>query len=447
MEKYDVLFIGAGQAAWNGAIPMAQKGLRVLVIEKDKFGGVCSNRGCNAKILLDRPFLLKHITDQMQGRVFENQLTVNWADLMAVKQQVIGAQDANNRNKLIRNGVTVIRGEAKFIDNQTVQVHDTDYTADKIVIAAGTRPHQLTIVGNEYLHFSDDFLDLPEMPTRLTLIGGGLVATELASISAEAGAKVTMIVRDAQLLKGFYEKYVTTVTAALQALGVEILYQTTPSKIDQTDDGLVITTNNQQLSPVDYIVDATGRTSNADQLGLENTDVICDENGWVKVNAYLQTNVPQIYATGDVTNHQQPDITPVAAFESKYLGHVFTHEIDTPIVYPIVPRVVFTIPRLAQFGVMPVGTISDGVDENGHTIKQLPSQNDWFKLIQNETASEITLVYDQAGYLIGAAAVGYAAEDEINGLLPYAQLKMDRQAMDQFVWLFPTLQYMTSRNV
>jgi len=447
MSKFDVLFIGSGQGAWNGAIPMAQKGLNVAVIEEDKFGGVCSNRGCNAKILLDRPFLLKHLTDGMVGRVFNNELTTNWPDLMKVKQEIIGQQDHNNRTKLEKNSVTVIKGHAEFKDNQTVVVAGDEYQADKIVIAAGTRAHHLDIPGAELFKTSDDFLDMPDMPDKITLIGGGLIAVELASISAEAGANVTILVRGQQILKDFYPNYVARMADVLTKQGVKIIYGSALEQAEQTVQGIVLTANGEKLPGTDYVVDATGRKSNADKLGLENTDVQVDENGWIVVDEFLHTTVPNIYATGDVTNHHQPDITPVAAFESKYLGHVFTGETTEAIAYPYIPRVAFTIPRIAQFGTMPVGLVVDGVDEAGHQVKILPSSGDWFKLLQNETEGEITLVYGDDNLLIGAAAIGYEAEDEINGLLPYAQLKMDRQAMDQFVWLFPSLQYMTSRNV
>jgi glutathione reductase (NADPH) len=109
-KMFDVLFIGSGQGAWNGAIPMSQMGLKVAVVESGQFGGVCTNRGCNAKITLDQPVELVQTIRQLQGRGFDTVPTINWPDLMAHKQEVIGKLAESNKQKLIDAGVTVIIG-------------------------------------------------------------------------------------------------------------------------------------------------------------------------------------------------------------------------------------------------------------------------------------------------------------------------------------------------
>ncbi len=176
---FDVLFIGSGQAAWNGAIPMSKAGLRVGVIEEGRFGGVCTNRGCNAKITLDRPVELMRQVEQLQGRGFDQLPTLNWHDLMAHKHEVIDGLAYGNEMKLAGAGVTNIIGHATFVDAHTLRVNDKDYTADKIVIATGRVPHRLDIPGKELLHDSTDFLVLEDMPKRLTIIGAGYVAWNL----------------------------------------------------------------------------------------------------------------------------------------------------------------------------------------------------------------------------------------------------------------------------
>lgn len=213
---FDVLFIGSGQGAWNGAIPMSQAGLKVAVIEEGLFGGVCTNRGCNAKITLDKPVELVRTIEQLQGRGFDSVPKINWPDLMAHKHEVIGKLAESNKQKLVDGGVQVIVGHATLLDAKTVKVGDINYHAQKIVLALGQHPHRLDIPGKEYLHDSTDFLSLPQMPKQLTIIGAGYVGMEFASIANAVGASVNVVVDSHQPLRHFYQPYVKRLVADLR---------------------------------------------------------------------------------------------------------------------------------------------------------------------------------------------------------------------------------------
>ncbi|WP_416353483.1 FAD-dependent oxidoreductase [Agrilactobacillus fermenti] len=266
---YDVLFIGSGQGAWNGAIPMSQAGLKVCVVEEGQFGGTCTNRGCNAKITLDRPIELLQQVKQLQGKGFDSIPTINWPDLMAHKHEVIDGLAFSNEQKLSTAGVAIIKGHATFIDDHTLQIADQTVTADKIVIVSGQRPHRLDIPGRELMHDSTDFLVIPEMPQHLTIIGGGYVGMEFASIANAAGAQVTVILRGHQPLKDFYQPHVTQLIATMRAAGITFNYDVNIQAVTQNKNGLTLHGANGFTLDTDYIIDATGRIPNTEALNLD----------------------------------------------------------------------------------------------------------------------------------------------------------------------------------
>lgn len=440
---FDVLFIGSGQAAWNGAIPMSKAGLRVGVIEEGRFGGVCTNRGCNAKITLDRPVELMRQVEQLQGRGFDQLPTLNWHDLMAHKHEVIDGLAYGNEMKLAGAGVTNIIGHATFVDAHTLRVDDKDYTADKIVIATGRVPHRLDIPGKELLHDSTDFLVLEDMPKRLTIIGAGYVGMEFATIANAFGADVTVILRGSRALRDFYAPYVDTVIADLRDRGVKFHYQTSITAATKRGDAIELTGPDGYTHTTDYVVDATGRTAvttdmNWDQIGLEYDPV-----AGITVDDHLETNVPGVYATGDILNKPQPKITPVAIFESQYLAHLFTKETSDAIDYPAIAYTVFTSPRIATVGV----SAAEAEESDQYTVEHFDYQNDWFRQVGNEVHAGVSVVFDRDHQLVGATSVGNDAVETINGLTDLIEAKTTHEQVERLIYIFPSIAHSYMRKV
>lgn len=440
---FDVLFIGSGQGAWNGAIPMSQAGLKVAVVEAGLFGGVCSNRGCNAKITLDKPVELVRNIEQLQGRGFDSVPAINWPDLMAHKHEVIGRLAASNEQKLVKAGVQVIKGHAILTAANTVTVGDTEYTAEKIVLVLGQLPHQLDIPGQAYLHDSTDFMALTQMPQQITIIGAGYVGMEFASITNAAGAKVNVVLRGHQPLHEFYQPYVDRLVVDLRERGVKFFYDQQVESVTETDAGLLLRGANQFALESDYIVDATGREPHLTDSGLENLAIATNQNG-IEVDDHLQTNVPGIYATGDVVDKTQPKITPVAAFESQYLAQLFTGQTTAPIDYPSIATTVFTSPRISQVGISP--TIA-AQSPDQYTVETFEYAADWFHQVQNETTGSLTLVFDQDHILVGAVEFSNEAVDTINGLLEIIELRLTHDQVQRFIYTFPSTQHSYFRKV
>ncbi|WP_252893584.1 FAD-dependent oxidoreductase [Lentilactobacillus senioris] len=305
---FDVLFIGSGQGAYNGAIPMSQAGLKVAVAEEGRFGGVCTNRGCNAKITLDRPVEILRQVEQLQEKGFNGAPILNWEDLMAHKHEVIDGLSESNRMKLVNAGVTILTGHAKFVDDHTVSIDGHHYSSTKIVIVSGQHPHQMEIPGSELFHDSTDFLVTEHLPAKMAIIGGGYVAMESATIANAFGCDVTVILRGGTkvLRGGFYQPYVQKIISDLQSRGVKFNFSESIEQARQTTAGIQLNgTDGYQLT-ADYVLDASGRRPNVQNMDLDRIGLKFDEATGIEVDDHLQTNVPGIYATGGCNSKNGP---------------------------------------------------------------------------------------------------------------------------------------------
>lgn len=429
---YDVLYLGSGHGTFDGAIPLAAKGVKVAVVEGGLIGGTCPNRGCNAKITLDAPVALQRQLAALNP-VITGDTTINWSANMAHKHEVIDGLPDFIGGLLKDNGVEVITGYGKLTAAHSVQVGDQTYTADKIVIATGLHSHRLAIPGSELAHDSEDFLNLTNLPARMTVIGGGYIALELATIANAAGSDVTILLRGQQALRQFHQPFVETVLSDLTDRGVQILRDTQVTALKQADDALQVVTDTQGTLETDWVLDATGRDPNTQNLGLEDVGVAYTDHG-ITVNDHLQTSVPNIYASGDVIDKEQPKLTPTAIFESMYLSQTFAGETTEPIDYPAIPTMVFTSPRLAQVGVSVAQAQKDGA-----TVETNHVPDDWYRQVGKESQGDNALIFDAEHHLIGATEVSEQAADVINTLLPAIEFQYGPAEIGRLVHLFPTI--------
>ncbi|MBU5274376.1 NAD(P)/FAD-dependent oxidoreductase [Levilactobacillus brevis] len=429
---YDVLYLGSGHGTFDGAIPLAAKGVKVAVVEGGLIGGTCPNRGCNAKITLDAPVALQRQLAALNP-VITGDATINWSANMAHKHEVIDGLPDFIGGLLKDNGVEVITGYGKLTAAHSVQVGDQTYTADKIVLATGLHSHRLAIPGSELAHDSEDFLNLTSLPARMTVIGGGYIALELATIANAAGSDVTILLRGQQALRQFHQPFVETVLSDLTDRGVQILRETQVTALKQADNALQVVTDTQGTLVTDWVLDATGRDPNTQNLGLEDVGVAYTDHG-ITVNDHLQTSVPNIYASGDVIDKEQPKLTPTAIFESMYLSQTFAGETTEPIDYPAIPTVVFTSPRLAQVGVSVAQAQKDGA-----TVETNHVPDDWYRQVGKESQGDNALIFDAEHHLIGATEVSEQAADVINTLLPAIEFQYGPAEIGRLVHLFPTI--------
>jgi len=431
---FDVVYLGSGHGTFDGAIPLAAKGVRVAVVEAGLVGGTCPNRGCNAKITLDAPVALKRQLAALNP-VLTGSTTLNWPANMAHKRAVIDGLPAMIDGLLTSNGVHMLKGHGELVDAHTVKVGDQTCTTDKIVIATGLHSHRLEMPGTELAHDSADFLKLTTMPKHLTIIGGGYIAMEFATIAQAAGSQVTLVLHGQQALRHFYQPFVEQLLQGLTDQGVQLYRNTQVTGLKANGDQCGVLTDSQPTWSTDWVLDATGRDPNVAGIGLDKVGVAYNENGIV-VNDHLQTNIPNIYASGDVIDKVQPRLTPTAIFESTYLMHTFAGETTAPIDYPAIPTVVFTSPRLAQVGV----SVADAqAHPDQYTLVNNHIPDDWYRQVGQEKSGDNVLIFDKAHHLVGATEVSDQAADVIDTLLPAVTFKYGPAEFERLVHLFPTI--------
>lgn len=429
---YDVLYLGSGHGAFDGAGPLAATGKRVGVIESDMIGGTCPNYGCNAKITLDAPVVLQRTAERMQG-IVDGAVTINWGNLVAHKQDVIKPLPDAIGHALTGAGVTMINGRGRLTDAHTIEVTDQTYTADKIVIATGQRPHRLAIPGDELAHDSRAFMDLTTLPKRIGILGSGYISMEFATIANAAGAQVTVFMRGDQALREFHQPFVDQVMADMRQRGITFIPQANVHALIQESGGIVVQYGQDQQQVVDWVLDATGRIPNVETIGLDAAGVAYSATG-IQVNDHLQTNVPNIYASGDVLDKVQPKLTPTATFESYYLYQLLSGQTTAPIDYPAIPSTVYTTPRIAKVGVTP-----EQAAKGDYQVVRNHIPDDWYRQIDQETLGDNVLIYDADQHLVGATEFSAQAEDAINTLLPAVVFQYTPEQMWRLAHIFPSI--------
>ena len=438
MYDYDVLFIGSGHAAWHGALKLVKAGKKVGFVDGDLIGGTCTNYGCDAKILLDAPFAFINGLKRYKGIGVDTTPEIKWSELMKYKKQVISPLPGMLEQGIFaRAGMPVIHEMGKFVDAHTVQAGNKTVTAENIVICTGEHPVKRDVPGKEYIHDSREFLNLDIFPKRIAFIGAGIIAMEFASMAIELGSDVTVIHHNDRALKMYPKDYVDIVVEKMKNEGVKFDFNESVQKIDHVDGAYIITYESGKTITVDYVLEATGREPNVEGLGFENAGVEFSRKG-IKVNEHLQTNVPNIYASGDVIDKKIPKLTPTASFESNYVADHILDKDTAPICYPVVPNLVFTLPRIAQVG---VSVDAAKKDTEHYDVVNLPYGKTFLFQAKNEVNADFTFVFDKEHNLVGAAFISDDAGMFVDIITMIINKKMTADELNQMIFAFPTESY------
>ncbi|WP_406536008.1 dihydrolipoyl dehydrogenase family protein [Methanobrevibacter sp.] len=464
---YDVIYIGSGNAAWQGGRFLRKAGLKILIIEENLYGGACANRGCNSKALLDAPFEIKALSENFEGVGKAGDFEVNWSDLMKFKRKRIAGMSIFLDGKFNEYGLDVAHGKGVILDKHTVQVGEDTFTTDKIVICTGLKPFIPDIKGKEYFHDSTDFLDIEELPKHAIIVGAGFVGMEFASILAEAGLGADVIVRGDMALKYFHQPYVRKVINILKEKNIRFHFNQSvkeiicnveidnpkskvlnidkamnsddklrdpESKIDNIayENGFTVNLDSGLSLTGDYVIAAMGRIANVEDIGLENVGLTYTNKG-IKVNGHLQTDVPNIYASGDVADTGIAKLVTVAIHQSKYLAKELLGGADE-ITYPVVPAVAYTIPRIATVGV-PAYIAEESDEYDVHTIRY---GNSYSLELKNDKTAEAKVIVDENLQIVGAEIYAADAENVANMFTFIINKKITLEELDYMIYAFPS---------
>lgn len=435
MKKYDYIILGTGPAAYQLIKLLATQHKSILVVESGLFGGTCPNVGCEPKIYLDGAVQAILSSRQFEKEGIISQIgKLNWSQLMKEKKERF-ASWPNETRKNISKISDVISGSAHFVDRQTIEVNRQYFQGNRIIIATGRRPHELSIPGAKFLHDSSDVLSLNKLPEHVTFIGGGYVAMELATFLAAAGSQVTILVRGDRVLRYFYQKYSRELVVKMKERGIQFKFETEPTRITQLSDKYVVELNQDGPMVTDYVVNASGRTPNIEKLDLSAAQIDYSTRG-IDVDRHLQTNVKNIYAIGDVTSQDVPNLTPVAEFQAQYLFNSLEKGLTQTINYPAMGTGVFAFPQLAQAGINPDSILEDG---DNFEIREYELSQSSLYAGQKERGL-LTVVYDKANYIVGVSEISMSAVNDINYFVPIIGLRINKNEWHRNVLpIYPAL--------
>ncbi len=348
---YDLFTIGAGSGGVRASRVSAGYGARVAVAEEYRVGGTCVIRGCVPKKML---VYGAHFAEDLEdAKHFGWDIGSHTFDWIKLRDNVLGDVDRLNgiyTQTLENAGVEVIHQRATISGPHEVTLADgTKKTAAKILVATGARPHVPSCPGHELGITSNEAFHLDAIPRRILIAGAGYIANEFAGIFHQFGAKVTLINRTDQLLRGYDESLRDRLLQISIMKGIDFRFHADFQGIEKTDEGcLRVSMTGHEPIDVDAVMFATGRVPNVEGLGLQEIGVELDDKNAIKVDDQSRTSLDHIYAIGDVTNRVQ--LTPVAIREGQaFADTVFgnnPHTVD----YGCIPSAVFSHPPLAGVG-------------------------------------------------------------------------------------------------
>lgn len=435
---YDLFTIGAGSGGVRASRMAGQFGARVGIAENYRIGGTCVIRGCIPKKLLT--YAAHYAEDLEDARGYGWTIagaSFSWPALIENKNREIARLSGIYADVLAKAGVTVIEGTAKLLDAHTVAIGERRVTAQDILIATGGWPGKPAIPGIEHAITSNEAFELPALPRRVLLVGGGYVAVEFAGIFRGLGAEVTLSYRGEQILRGFDDDLRRHLRGEMEKKGVRVLLASDVSRIARRADGTLeaaVSGLPGNILACDTVLYATGRTPNTARLGLAEAGVRLDEEGGVVVDGFCRSSVANIYAVGDVTHRIA--LTPVAIREGAAVATTLFGGIETPVDHDDVPSAVFSQP--------PVGTV--GLSE-GKAVAKL-GKVDIYKasfrplrhtLSGRDERTLMKLVVEAATQrVVGAHMVGADAPEIIQGIAIAVKAGLTKAQFDATVGIHPT---------
>ncbi|MCY7834419.1 dihydrolipoyl dehydrogenase [Bacillus spizizenii] len=440
----DTLVIGAGPGGYVAAIRAAQLGQKVTVVEKATLGGVCLNVGCiPSKALINaghRYENAKHSADM--GITAEN-VSVDFTKVQEWKASVVNKLTGGVAGLLKGNKVDVVKGEAYFVDSNSVRVMDENsaqtYTFKNAIIATGSRPIELpNFKYTERVLNSTGALALKEIPKKLVVIGGGYIGTELGTAYANFGTELVILEGGDEILPGFEKQMSSLVTRRLKKKGnVEIHTNAMAKGVEERPDGVTVTfevKGEEKTVDADYVLITVGRRPNTDELGLEQVGIEMTDRGVVKTDKQCRTNVPNIYAIGDII--EGPPLAHKASYEGKIAAEAIAGE-PAEIDYLGIPAVVFSEPELASVGYTEAQAKEEGLDI---VAAKFPFAANGRALSLNETDGFMKLITrKEDGLVIGAQIAGASASDMISELSLAIEGGMTAEDIAMTIHAHPTL--------
>jgi len=436
---YDLFTLGAGSGGVRASRVAAGLGARCAVAEDHRVGGTCVIRGCVPKKLLTYAAHFAQDFEDAAGYGWTVQRPeFSWPTLIAAKDREIARLEGIYRSLLAQSGVTAIDGRAKILDPHTVEVAGRRYTARHLLVATGGWPTRPDFPGAELCITSNEAFELPELPRRVLIVGGGYIAVEFAGIFRGLGATVTLVHRGDQVLRGFDDDVRAHLATELVKHGLDLRLHATPQSVERQSDGtlrvVLRTAAGTESHVFDAVMLATGRAAATRGLGLAEAGVALDDAGGVVVDAYGASSVPSIHAVGDVTHRIA--LTPVAIREGSALAATLFGDRPTTVDHADIAHAVFSDPPIGAVGLTEgeARAVSDAVTVYKASFRPLKAT-----LSGRDQKTLMKLVVDaDTQRVLGAHMVGPDAPEIIQGIAIAVKAGLTKAQFDATVAVHPT---------
>lgn len=434
---YDLFVIGAGSGGVRAARFAASYGAKVAVAEERYLGGTCVNVGCVPKKLFVYASQFHEEFNLAKGFGWHlGDIGFNWQTLVENKNKEIARLNGIYKKLLTNSGVTLCEGHAKIVNAHTVMVDGKSYTAKNILIAVGGWPQIPDIKGREHAITSNEAFYLKELPKRCTIVGGGYIAVEFASIFNGLGVETTLVYRGELFLRGFDDDVRNHLAEELTKKGIKLKFNTDIVQIDKQSSGTLVTTfNNSEVDETDLVFYATGRHPKLDNLGLENTKIVLNSKGFIDVDKYYETAEPGVFAIGDVVGQIQ--LTPVALAQGMAVArYLFKPEDYRALDLTQVATAMFSLPNVAT-----VGLTEQQAVEKRYDVQIFEESFRALKLTLTDCTEKtyMKLIVDKAtDKVLGCHMVGEGAGELIQCLAIALKAGATKKVFDETIGVHPT---------
>jgi dihydrolipoamide dehydrogenase len=419
VEDLDVVVVGSGPGGYVAAIRAAQLGKQVTVIDRSEVGGVCLNRGCiPSKALISAAHQFEEIGNASAIGISADNIKVDFAKIQEWKNGVVNKLTGGVSGLFKGNKVQFMSGDVFFNGPNQIRVVTEDsgqsYHFNHCIIATGSRPIELKALpfGKRILS-STEALNLSEIPKSLIVIGGGYIGMELGQVYAKFGTKVTILEGSPSILPGFEAELTRAVAKNLKKNNVETITEALAKEAQVTDNDVTVTYETKgetKQVTAEYVLVTVGRRPNTDEIGMELAGVKMTERGMIEIDHQCRTNVPNVYAIGDIV--AGPALAHKASYEGKVAAEVIAG-LPSALDYKAIPAVCFTDPEIASVGLseteakaegrhVAVGKFSYGA--NGRALSMNAGEGFVKIIAEKETGIVI------GGQVVGAEASNLIAE-------------------------------------
>lgn len=439
-RKFEIAVLGSGVGGYPAAIRAAQMGKSVVLIEAGVMGGTCLNRGCiPSKALIAGGRVLSKIKEAEEFGIHVDNISFDYGKMVARKDEVVSKVRKGLEGLIASNKITLLRGFGKFTSPRTLKVTGQDNAiihAEKIIIATGSEPRNMPAFpfDNERIFNSTALLELKTLPKKIAIVGGGIIGCEFASLFSTLGVDVTVIEMMPSIIPMEAENVVATLTKSFQKKEIKIETNALVEGIDKRKDGIEVHLAGGKEIKADIALVAVGRSLNTSGIGLEAAGVLVEANGMIKTNEKMETNVPGIYAVGDIASKW-------------WLAHVASHQgivaaknaagKEARMNYNAIPNVIFTDPEIGTVGLTLEQAIQQGYSA---TLGAFPFQALGKSQATMETEGFAQVVTDRrTGQILGAQIVGHEASSLVAEMAVAIGNELTIESITETIHAHPTV--------